>query len=381
MFVEAYRRAFRSYESALHQYEHRVASGTQPESSWLGIDVFNVATQETLLVATNAFYMISIAALYVFMQRRKQPFNVTWIMRAFNYANMSVSAYVAWGIIRHQLQAVSEGRFFILCDPRNDQDGQAMAKLFSIFFLQKFLEFADTYFFILRKSFRQVTFLHLFHHSSITVVVGSALPFDFAGDLYAPILLNSLVHVLVYLHYMLASMGIQAWWSPFLTALQLGQFAFIFIQQCLAYNAGPLCGPHDFVKVLLIVYMSSMIVLFGVFFIQRYILKMDAADLCGVLKSIEPKGIGVASTWHGNAQLDAKGTAMVRLPRSFHESVGSVMYCYQLTAIGKGMPELHISQEITRSLKGHKFAVKGGAPQGRISWQISTVEVEDRVAH
>lgn len=57
----------------------------------------------------------------------------------------------------------------------------------------------------------QVTFLHLFHHSSITVVVGSILPFDYNGDMYLPIMLNSANHMLVYLHYLLATLGLKVW--------------------------------------------------------------------------------------------------------------------------------------------------------------------------
>ena len=62
---------------------------------------------------------------------------------------------------------------------------------------------------ILILTFIQVTFLHLFHHSSITVVVGSILPFDYNGDMYLPIMLNSANHMLVYLHYLLATLGLK----------------------------------------------------------------------------------------------------------------------------------------------------------------------------
>jgi len=54
-----------------------------------------------------------------------------------------------------------------------------------------------------------VTFLHLFHHSSITVVVGSILRYDYSGDMFLPILLNSVVHVLMYSHYFVTALGIK----------------------------------------------------------------------------------------------------------------------------------------------------------------------------
>lgn len=42
--------------------------------------------------------------------------------------------------------------------------------------------------------------------------------------MYLPIMLNSIVHVLVYLHYVLAALGKHSMWSPYLTQLQLTQF-------------------------------------------------------------------------------------------------------------------------------------------------------------
>jgi hypothetical protein len=39
--------------------------------------------------------------------------------------------------------------------------------------------------------------------------------------MYLPILLNSLVHVLVYLHYFCTCIGFHSWWSPYLTSLQV----------------------------------------------------------------------------------------------------------------------------------------------------------------
>ncbi|CAN0200875.1 unnamed protein product, partial [Laminaria digitata] len=94
----------------------------------------------------------------------------------------------------------------------------------------------------------QVTFFHLFHHCSITVIVGSVLPFDFNGDMYLPIMLNSIVHVLVYLHYVLTALRRHSWWSRHLTSLQLAQFVVIFVQSAAALYYGPSCGSPDFVK-------------------------------------------------------------------------------------------------------------------------------------
>lgn len=36
----------------------------------------------------------------------------------------------------------------------------------------------------------QVSFLHIFHHASLTIVIGSLLPLHYGGDVYLPVLVN-----------------------------------------------------------------------------------------------------------------------------------------------------------------------------------------------
>ena len=129
----------------------------------------------------------------------------------------------------------------------------------------------DTVFFILRKRLCQVSFLHLFHHTSITFVVGLILPYNYSGDMYLPILLNSFVHILMYSHYLASSFGIKAWWRPYLTSIQLIQFCLIAYQNIYAYSIGSTCGSPDFTKIIMLFYMASMLILFSGFFIRRYI--------------------------------------------------------------------------------------------------------------
>ena len=191
----------------------------------------------------------------------------------YDAINVVLAGYIAFSTLKYKL--THNG--LLLCNPIiNNIEGHKISKIFILFYLQKYFEFIDTWFFILRKSSRQVTFLHLFHHSSITIVVGTILPFDYNGDMYLPILLNSANHMLVYLHYLLASLGRQSWYAPYITSMQLLQFVVIFIQSLLSYRIGPTCGSPDFAKILMIIYMGSLIALFGHFFIQKYIFQKPA---------------------------------------------------------------------------------------------------------
>ncbi len=70
-------------------------------------------------------------------------------------------------------------------------------------------------------------------------------------------------------------------------------------------------------------------------------------------------------TLDGTVHLDGAGAAEVRLPSWFARVTEN--HRYQLTAIGAPAPSLHIARE----LEGDTFAVAGGVPGQKVSWQIS----------
>lgn len=177
-------------------------------------------------------------------------------------------------------------------------------------------------------------------------------------------MLNSANHMLVYLHYLLATLGLQSWWAPYITSLQLSQFCIIFAQSLLSYRVGPTCGSPDFAKVLMILYMGSMVALFGNFFLQRYVLRRPytGLDMCGVIKSPVAEA-AASSQLCGIAKLNAYGCCVVLLSPEFPDPDSSVRsssrgsgallhapftVAYHLTALGAPMPLLHISTEVTR---------------------------------
>jgi len=70
-------------------------------------------------------------------------------------------------------------------------------------------------------------------------------------------------------------------------------------------------------------------------------------------------------TLDGAVHLDGAGAAEVRLPAWFARVTEN--HRYQLTAIGAAAPSLHIARE----LEGDTFAVAGGVPGQKVSWQIT----------
>jgi hypothetical protein len=142
------------------------------------------------------------------------------------------------------------------------------------------------------------------------------------GDMYLPIMLNSFNHMAVYLHYLLATLGIRSPWAGYITLMQLTQFVLIFFQNLIAYKVGPTCGSPDFAKVLMIVYMGSMVALFVRYLVQRYILghHHSTLDVCGVIKTPRPSesSLLAKTVQHcGTARLNDRGECHIALPDSF----------------------------------------------------------------
>ncbi|KAJ1435000.1 ELO family [Sesbania bispinosa] len=96
-----------------------------------------------------------------------------------------------------------------------------------IFYLSKILEFLDTLFIILSRSIRRLSFLHVYHHS--TVLLMSYLWLNTSQSLFPIALLtNSSVHVIMYAYYFLTAIGTRPKWKRAVTDFQIVQFLFSF---------------------------------------------------------------------------------------------------------------------------------------------------------
>lgn len=65
VLVRLYQRTSSSYDVALSRYQDRVAAGEQPSTNL--VDLFNVATEEVVLLSTNFCYLLLVILLYLQM--------------------------------------------------------------------------------------------------------------------------------------------------------------------------------------------------------------------------------------------------------------------------------------------------------------------------
>lgn len=120
-----------------------------------------------------------------------------------------------------------------------------MARAVWLYYIAKITELLDTVFFVLRKKDRQISFLHMYHHTLMPVCAFIGVKY-FAGKFNLKIFhrilhyetkplqgghgtllgfINSFIHIVMYAYYLLAAMGprIQKylWWKKYITVLQI----------------------------------------------------------------------------------------------------------------------------------------------------------------
>jgi elongation of very long chain fatty acids protein 4 len=147
-------------------------------------------------------------------------------------------------------------------------EGLGLASVLYWYYLSKYWEFMDTFIMVLRKSNQQISFLHVYHHSSVTVIWWCNMYYYPGGEAWPSAFLNSFVHVWMYFYYFLATMNIYPSWKKYLTQLQISQLFFFCIQGVLIFS---FCHKDlRFIGVLNGIYAFSVLLLFVNFYKKSY---------------------------------------------------------------------------------------------------------------
>lgn len=147
-----------------------------------------------------------------------------------------------------------------------------MAEVTWVFYMFKYVDLLDTVFMILRGNWRQVSFLHVYHHSSVIYIswVNASVGYD--GEIYYVVLLNSFVHVVMYAYYFMASFNIPLarMMKAFVTQLQMAQFLSMNLHACYHMYWQSSCPYPVRVTVGYLFYVISLFILFRNFSKKTY---------------------------------------------------------------------------------------------------------------
>jgi elongation of very long chain fatty acids protein 7 len=162
----------------------------------------------------------------------REPFEFRRLLVVYNLAMVAFSFYLFSELTKYGWG----GHYNLSCQPvdySNSPIALRMARACYWYFLSKFVEFADTIFFVLRKKHVQVTTLHVIHHGVMPMSVWFGVRFTPGGHSTFFGLLNTFVHVFMYFYYAISALGPKyqkyLWWKRYLTALQLLQFILVMV--------------------------------------------------------------------------------------------------------------------------------------------------------
>eukprot|EP00271_Cylindrocystis_brebissonii_P016019 TRINITY_DN39151_c0_g1_i1.p1 TRINITY_DN39151_c0_g1~~TRINITY_DN39151_c0_g1_i1.p1 ORF type:complete len:282 (-),score=15.24 TRINITY_DN39151_c0_g1_i1:469-1314(-) len=202
---------------------------------------------------------------------KKDPALLRLLVLFHNLFLCGLSLYMGIGIL---IECWRNG-FMLLGNPILPSQVK-LGHLIYIFYISKLYEFMDTIIMLLKRNLRQVSYLHVYHHSTICLIWWMMAYRCPGGDAYFSALFNSWIHVAMYLYYLLAALigkdekrrKKYLFWGKYLTVMQMVQFA-SFIAQSVYGLLRPETYPVGVCRVLF-VYSLSLLLFFCDFFFKKY---------------------------------------------------------------------------------------------------------------
>ena len=188
---------------------------------------------------SSFWHSVFICAVYTFvvkilgpkLMENREPFQIKGVLVVYNTLQTIFSLWM----FSESWRLFVTGPYSWHCEPVDYSNGTEALRVLNLswwYFFSKFIDQLDTIFFIARKKFNQVSHLHVIHHGTLPFLTWWGPRFMGGGQtVFAPFL-NSGVHTVMYLYYLLSSLGPNVqkylWWKKYLTTLQLIQFVIIF---------------------------------------------------------------------------------------------------------------------------------------------------------
>lgn len=249
----------------------------EPESRLVQHEYPTVASAAPLAVLLLLYIVGSVLgraliSLNVLQANRKS--NVLQQLQvAHNGFLIVLSLYMCIGLVK---SAVRNG--YNLWNNGYSDDEADIAWFCFLFYFSKLYEFADTAILVAKGNQQQISFLHVYHHASISVfwwIIAHRAP---GGDSYFSAAVNSGVHVVMYTYYLLTTCirspekrQKYLWWKKYLTQFQMTQFAINLVQAVYVYVYSPY---PKFLSGMLVGYMISLLLLFSDFYYKRIYRKL-----------------------------------------------------------------------------------------------------------
>ena len=224
------------------------------------VEWMNVAVSPFVVYVTPLLYFLSVMIVSrMSTSFPAMPWIKTKVQPIYNVVQIVVCSYMVWGMLGSV--DVANGNPFGL----NSERSKSIEWFVFVHYLTKFLDWTDTFIMIFNKSYRQLSFLQVFHHATIGMIWGAVLSCGWgSGTAFYGAFINSVTHVLMYTHYLLTSMGLKNPFKRYLTKFQLAQFASCVLHAVLvAFSGLEKTFPSEGLPWIQIMYHPIMLYLFG----------------------------------------------------------------------------------------------------------------------
>ncbi|XP_020287663.1 elongation of very long chain fatty acids protein AAEL008004-like [Pseudomyrmex gracilis] len=251
------------------------------------------------IVITYVYFCVSAGPRYM---KDKKPYDLKNTLIVYNFIQILLSVY----LFHEGLMSGWLYEYDYICEPVDysfKSTSMRMARAVHTYYICKVIELLDTVFFVMRKKDRQITALHLYHHSMMPICAWIGVKFFASGHPTLLGVINAFIHIFMYTYYMLTAFGPHmhkyVWWKKYLTIMQIVQFIIVF-----CHNLQMLFTSCNFPKplsFLLVLNAGIFTYMFGSFYVDNY-LKSDAQHKSKTKKDV------VSITSDGSNQISDNNT-------------------------------------------------------------------------
>jgi len=234
--------------------------GPVPKTPTAEMPLASFSTAVYIVIA----YLSLVAGGSAAMVRSPKPINTYAARFAYNLVQVMLCSYMTIEalILAYRNYGLNTCNAFNTTNP-------VMGNVLWLFYVSKVLDFADTTFIILGKNWRQLSFLHVYHHASIFMMYWMNMNVNYDGDIYLTIVLNGFIHGVMYTYYFVSMHTKDIWWKKYMTMMQLIQFTGMMSQAVLLL-ATDCQAPTPRVTKVYLYYILSLFGLFMNFYIRSY---------------------------------------------------------------------------------------------------------------
>lgn len=236
------------------------------------LDLFLMSSpiKPVLLIAAYFYFIYNLGPR---LMKDRKPFELKWVLRIFNLFQIlsntfivARASHVIWNHMNWSCEKI---------DYSNNPHAVWLLKTYHLFFLTKAMDMLDTVFFVLRKRYHQVTFLHVYHHFGMLVLMWMTVKFFGGGYGTWVGLINGSVHAIMYVYYFLSSLDEKwkrsIWFKKLITQIQMVQFlTFSLIYGRLLFND---CEYPKLLSYFFVPQNFFMLLLFSNFYQKAYVEK------------------------------------------------------------------------------------------------------------